>query len=167
MNISPASMTILNVEFERLRRIRMIRLMADVMAFLDEIQSSLPSKGISNPRCPFGRSLIHYAAIGDCTELLVHLIEYRTEIDYLDRNKRTPLSWAAEYGSLNAVRILLKHGAKVNTIDDIYCTPLTWLVKAGDVESGSLAATEAYLRKKGARRRGLIRAWFLNKLGLL
>jgi hypothetical protein len=36
-----------------------------------------------------------------------------------------PLSWAAEYGAFTSVKILLEHGAKINSTDDMYSTPLS------------------------------------------
>ena len=78
--------------------------------------------------------------------------------DDLDHNKRTPLSWAAEYGSLGATRILLKNGAKVNSLDDMYCSPLTWLINAGSPQYKDLEATKSYLKENGATTKGAKRA---------
>ncbi|KAJ5700630.1 hypothetical protein N7536_003643 [Penicillium majusculum] len=63
--------------------------------------------------------------MGDCTELL-YLLQWKQGAAKEDRdhNKRTPLSWAAEYGTLRVIEILLENGAKVNSMDDMYLTPL-------------------------------------------
>ncbi|KAJ5597344.1 hypothetical protein N7537_007428 [Penicillium hordei] len=65
------------------------------------------------------------------------------------QNKRTPVSWAAEYGALDCVKILLEHGAKLNSTDDMYSTPLSCLIHAGP-HTDQAKATEVYLRKNGA-----------------
>jgi ankyrin repeat protein len=105
--------------------------------------------------------------MGDCTELLLYLLQWKQGAAKEDRdqNKQNPLSWAAEYGALRVVEILLENGAKVNSVDDMYITPLSWLIQAGT--GTSRTATEAYLRKSGARERGAKRACILRKLGML
>ncbi|KAJ5544167.1 hypothetical protein N7494_005446 [Penicillium frequentans] len=108
------------------------------------------------------RSLIHYAAMGDFSELIRYLLLKNTGVDERDRNKQTPLSWAAEYASLNATKVLLLNGAKNNSLDDIYTTPLTWLLKAGP-NNDQNALTEAYLISKGAKDKGAKRRWVLKK----
>jgi ankyrin repeat protein len=100
------------------------------MNFLNDVHSSWASKAASNPRGPFKRSLIHYAAMGGCSELLRFLLRNGAAKDDRDQNKRTPLSWAAEYGAFTSVKILLEHGAKINSTDDMYSTPLSWLIHA-------------------------------------
>ncbi|KAF3001052.1 hypothetical protein E8E15_000334 [Penicillium rubens] len=165
--MSPQSTTTTDEEFKRLKCIQMNALDKNVMAFLKATHISVQSEGISNPRGPFKRSLIHYAAMGDCTELLSRLLDIGAPIDDRDQNKRTPLSWAAEYGSYNATRILVENGAQVNALDDMYGTPLTWLKHAGNPDCKSLPVTKAYLKKNGATMKGAKRAWILQKFGLL
>jgi ankyrin repeat protein len=128
---TPSNVSIINQEFRRIKDIKEIKSDNNIMAFLNDVQSSLDLKAILNPRGPFKQSLIHYAAIGDCPELLHFLLQNSAAKDDCDQNKHTPLSWAAEYGALSSVKILLEHGAKVNSIDDIYLTPLSWLIHAG------------------------------------
>lgn len=52
------------------------------------------------------RSLMHYAAMGNCPELLRYLLLNNAAVDARDRNNRTPLSLAAEHYSLDTVKIL-------------------------------------------------------------
>ncbi|CAG7970465.1 unnamed protein product [Penicillium salamii] len=87
---------------------------------------------------------------------------HKPNVDSRDQWGRTPLSWAAEYGSLAVAKILLKQGANVNSLDYEDCSPLTYLIHVGSPESGSLAATGAYLRESGAKEaklRGIKLAW--------
>lgn len=162
MEIPPESMTIIDGEFQRLKKIPEIELDQDIVAFLDAAHSSLKSKGTLNPRGPFKRSLVHYAAMGDCCELLRCLLRAGADKEDWDQNRRTPLSWAAEYAALNSVKVLLEHGANINSMDDMYSTPLSWLRNAGKPTAQS-KATKAYLRKNGAKR-GAMRGWVLRKI---
>jgi hypothetical protein len=155
-------MAVIGHEFKRLEGIKEIRSDEEVMAFLQDAQSTLEYKRLCNPRGPFKRSLIHYAAMGDCLELLLYLLQDGTAKDDLDQNQRTPLSWAAQYGSLRAVKLLLDNGAEVNSMDDMYTTPLSWLIQAG--RGPNQAATIDYLRSKGATRRGARRAVIKRKI---
>ena len=103
--------------------------------------------------------------MGDCTDLLRYLLLNGAAIDDRDQNKRTPLSWAAEYGALNTVKILITNGAKINSTDDMYMTPLSWLIHAGGI-NGQNALTKSYLISQGAREKGAKRRWVLKKLGI-
>jgi ankyrin repeat protein len=154
--------SIIDKEFEHLKNMRENRLNKEIMNCLDKTQNEIQLRGIFNPRGPYKKSLIHFAAMGDCTvsSKPTGRPYYR---DDLDHNKRTPLSWAAEYGSLGATKILLKNGAKVNSLDDMYCSPLTWLIHAGSPRE----ATRSYHKENGATTKGAKRAWILNKLRLL
>ena len=92
----------------------------------------------------------------------ISYIQSKPNIDSRDQWGRTPLSWAAEYGSLAVAKILLEQGANVNALDYEVCSPLTYLIHASKPEVGSLAATEAYLRGSGAKEaklRGIKLAW--------
>jgi hypothetical protein len=56
---------------------------------------------------------------------------------------------------------------KVNSLDDMYCSPLTWLIHAGSSQYKGREATRSYLKENGATTKGAKRAWILNKLRLL
>ncbi|KAJ5378309.1 uncharacterized protein N7496_005718 [Penicillium cataractarum] len=144
--------TTIGLEFARLKDIREISLNNDLVTFVEESYASLQSRGIPVQLDRFKRSLLHYAAMGDCINLLLYLLHSEPEIDSRDQWGRTPLSWAAEYGSLDVVRSLIDQGADVNAMDYEGATPLTWLLYAGSFEPfEKWAATEAYLRERGAR----------------
>lgn len=150
IRISPESMAIINGELLRLKEFNEVRLDADIRDYLEDAHSSFKSKSTLNPReSKFKKSLVHYAAMGDCSELLRFLLANGVARDDRDQNSRTPLSWAAEYVALDSVRILLDDGAEINSMDDMLLTPLSWLVHAG-VTTLKLAATEAYMRERGA-----------------
>lgn len=149
-------------KFGRLKSIREISLNEDLLKFVEKSYSSLQSRRCLKRRDYFKRSLLHYAAMGDYTHLLYCLLQSKSEIDSQNIWGRTPLSWAAEYGSLHFVKILLERGANVNAMDYEGSTPLTWLIHAGDPNIKILAATEAYLKERGAKEdtmRGIKRAW--------
>ncbi|KAJ5853169.1 hypothetical protein N7534_005712 [Penicillium rubens] len=149
-------------EFERLKAVREISLNAKLVAFVEKAHSSLQSRGISKLRDCYKRSLLHYAAMGNCTNLLLYLLQSKPDIVSRDQWGRAALFWAAEYGSLAVANILLEQGANLNALDYEGGTPLTWLIHAGNPEMINLAATEAYLRERGAKEvklRGIKSAW--------
>ncbi|KAJ5379602.1 hypothetical protein N7509_012721 [Penicillium cosmopolitanum] len=164
---SHSTIKVIYKEFEDLKEIDENKWNSDIMSYLDKKHDEIQLRGICNPRGPYKGSLIHFAAMGDCTALLQSLLDAGAPVEDLDQNKRTPLSWAAEYGSLNATKILLKNGAKINSLDDMYNSPLTWLKHAGSPTYKGLEATRLYLKKNGATTKGAKRAWMLNKLRLL
>jgi ankyrin repeat protein len=91
-------------------------------------------------------------------------LETEAPVEDRDQNKRTPLSWAAEYGSHNVTKILVENGAQVNSLDDMYTSPLTWLKYAGHPDCKSLPATKRFLKNNGATTRvqkglGFAEAW--------
>jgi ankyrin repeat protein len=149
-------------EFDRLKNIKEICLHKDLLKFVEEAHLSLQSSEKFKRRDRYKRSLLHYAAMGNCIHLLRYLLQSDPKIDSRDRQGRTPLSLAAEYGSLDVVKILIHRGADINAMDYEDSTPLGWLIHAGNSENKNLAATEDYLREIGAREdklRGVKRAW--------
>lgn len=164
MGVSPHSKSMIAGEFQRMKTIREVTLNHNIIDFLDDAYASLNEKGVTNPQGPFKRRLFHYAAMGDCTELICFLLQNGAAVDCRDQNKRTPLSWAAEHGALNTVKILLENSVKINSTDDMFSTPLTWLLHAADPSTGQIAGTEAYLRKMGAKEKGAKRRLIWNMI---
>jgi ankyrin repeat protein len=123
--MSSYKLSTIHAEFQCIKDIQEIKQANNIMAFLEDMHCLFNSKAVSNPRGPLGRSLIYYAAMGDCSELLYFLLKNGAAKDDLNRNKCTPLSWAAEFGLLTSAKILLKHGAEINLMDNINLTPLS------------------------------------------
>lgn len=72
-----------------------------------------------------------------------------------------PLFWAAEYGLLAIMKVLLEHGVDINAINYEDGTPLGWLIHAGNPDN-NIATTEAYMRERGVKEeklRGVKVAW--------
>ena len=154
MKLSMALRPEVHLEFQCVKKIREVSLNHDILNFIELAHASFQKGRASNPRGPFERSLLHYAAMGNCTELLRLLLQTGAPVDDCDQNKRTPLSWAAEYGALDAVMLLVESGAKVNSIDDTLTSPLAWSLLAG---MGQIVETRSFLRQKGARQRWILR----------
>lgn len=159
--------TVIDGEFRRLKRMRDNQVSEEIMDFLEEAHSDLKCSGFSNPSGPLKRSLIHYAAMGDCKELLLQLLAIRTPINYRDGDKRTPLSWATQYGSYVTARILVENGANVNALDKMYLTPLSRLLQGDKVETNDHQALKLFLEKNRATRKGTKCAWIMRRIGLL
>lgn len=165
--------TALKPEFDRLRNIKEIYLSRSFLIFLERAEASLDSRRILKKRDSLKRSLLHYAAMGNCGSLLQLLLQHEPDIDSRDTHGRTPLHWAAEYGSLVVVKVLLDRGANINALDFENATPLSNLVNAGNPSISSMPATEAFLRKRGAKmnvNRGAVKkalVWFLTYSRLL
>ncbi|KAJ5900278.1 uncharacterized protein N7473_004348 [Penicillium subrubescens] len=158
--------TVIGGEFRRLKRMKDNQCSEDVIDFLEQAHSLLKFNGISNLRGPCEKSLIHYAAMGDCQELLLQLLALRTPINLRGGDKRTPLSWAAQYGSYVTARILVENGANVNSLDNMFMSPLSRLLQNANSETKNYAALKVYLEKNGASRKGKKRAWIAEKLRL-
>ncbi|CAG8005980.1 unnamed protein product [Penicillium salamii] len=149
-------------EFDRLKNIKTISLNAKLVAFVEKAHSSIQERGRFKQRDCYKRSLLHYAAIGNCTNLLLFLLQSKRSIDSRDQCGRTPLSWAAEYGSLDVAKILLEQGANINALDYEDCSPLTYLIHAANPEIGRHEDTKAYSIGNGAKEgklRGIKFAW--------
>jgi len=81
-------------------------------------------------RTPFLRA----AAMGkkEHVEIMKRILaKDRTCLDVADRDKRTPLSWAAGAGHVKATQFLLKEKVKLVTIDEYDRTPLSWAAERG------------------------------------
>ncbi|KAI9370031.1 ankyrin repeat-containing domain protein [Aspergillus egyptiacus] len=63
-----------------------------------------------------------------CTRLLLDV--HGMDPNIRDPEGRTPISWAAERGRLDAVELLLERGADPDAIDDTRRTPLSWAVES-------------------------------------
>ncbi|KAH3749199.1 hypothetical protein DPMN_183691 [Dreissena polymorpha] len=57
------------------------------------------------------------------------------EIDDQDRNKRTALHWAASYGNLEHVKMLIKQDSNIGIPDIEGKTPLHWAASSRDAEA--------------------------------
>ncbi len=89
----------------------------------DEVENSQ-----AIPKQMTGLHLAAYFGVGNAVPGL--LKSYHPDLK--DSYSRTPLSWAAECGHENVVKLLLEQGAELNSIDSEYGqTPLSWAAKNG------------------------------------
>jgi ankyrin repeat protein len=138
----------------------------DVLDFLEQAHSVLQFNGVFNLQGPCQRSLVHYAAMGDCRELLLQILALRTPVDLRDGHHRTPLSWAAQYGSCATAKILVENGANVNALDNMFKTPLSRLLQEENNGSKNHAALKVCLERNEATTRVRKRAWIRERLRL-
>ena len=62
-------------------------------------------------------------------------VKLGADVNQLDNEGRTPLSWAARNGHIETVKALLKAGANVNQADRLGETPLYWAALNGHIET--------------------------------
>lgn len=75
---------------------------------------------------------LHCSAYFGMQTLTQDLINTQPELDVTDREKRSPLSWAAENGHVEIVRLLLSTGRVNPDLPDcINRTPLSWAAEQG------------------------------------
>lgn len=158
--------TVIGGELRRLKKMEDNQSSEDATDFLEQAHSVLQFNGVFNLQGPGKRSLMHYAAMGDCRELKLQLLALRIPIALRDGHYRTPLSWAAQYGSYVTARILVKNGANVNALDYTFMTPLSRLL--GEEKNGgkNYTALRIYLERNGATTKGRKRAWIRERLRL-
>ncbi|KAE8330305.1 hypothetical protein BDV39DRAFT_202110 [Aspergillus sergii] len=125
-----ADLATLKTEFTKIRNTIRGEL-PHIHAFVDEAQSLVEAQGISNLIGPHGRTLMHFAAMSECSCILVSLLRGGASTETCDVYRRTPLSWAAEYGAVGSVEVLLRSGARINTRCWQGSTPVSYLVEAG------------------------------------
>ena len=82
--------------------------------------------------------LHHFARKGDVDNATL-FIDHGAELHARDEDIcSTPLGWAAKFGKIEMVELLLKYGAKPNLPDDLpdltWATPLAWATRRGHVE---------------------------------
>lgn len=97
-------------------------------------------KGISvNTKDPLETPILQLAAQQGNYELVKLLIEHKVNLNAMNRVGQTPLAWAARFGHIAIVDLLLKSGADPNSAGKTYqLTPLIGAAVNGNVTIGSL-----------------------------
>ncbi|XP_052235623.1 inversin-like isoform X2 [Dreissena polymorpha] len=83
-----------------------------------------------------GQTAVHLCTrhkLPKCMTLLLRQLS-PGEIDDQDRNKRTALHWAASYGNLEHVKMLIKQDSNIGIPDIEGKTPLHWAASSRDAE---------------------------------
>ena len=94
-----------------------------------------------------GRSLLHFLVMWQPGSLIEDFINAKSPIiDVLDKQRRTPLSYAALYNNNEALEVLLRHGAVVNQKDSNGSTPLHQALKGSATTASLLVVWGANLR---------------------
>ncbi|SCO19315.1 unnamed protein product [Fusarium fujikuroi] len=92
-------------------------------------QSLMAWEGYSD-RVPKNMKGLHLAAcFGDSAATQILLLD--DDPDLMDGNGKTALSYAARYGHLAVVEMLLENGANIDLGDHLFTTPLSWACMCG------------------------------------
>ncbi|MEK9657936.1 MAG: ankyrin repeat domain-containing protein [bacterium] len=73
---------------------------------------------------PFGRTLLHWAAITQNTKLTEKLLNLKVNCNQKDKLKRSALHWAAQQNAYEIISLLIKENCQINDIDYFNETPL-------------------------------------------
>ena len=87
-----------------------------------------------------GWTPLHYAATGGHLDVMNLLLEHHAYIDAESPNKTTPLMMAAQYGSAQAVKLLLEAGADATLRNQLGLTAIDFANKGGRSDSAELIA---------------------------
>jgi ankyrin repeat protein len=83
----------------------------DVAAVKAALAAGADIEGIDFSENHNGRRALNYAALNDHAEVIEVLLAAGANIESENRTRFHPLHHAAEAGSINAIKVLLKHGA--------------------------------------------------------
>lgn len=105
----------------------------------------LHEKGEDLSETDLGKNtVLHYACVRDQPDMVEWLISVGQNVNSRNHSNQRPLHWAAELGTLEVVKVLLAHGAKVNVqtnFSDLIRytqTPLFMAVSRGHLEVARL-----------------------------
>lgn len=94
-----------------------------------------------------GRSLLHFLVMWQPGSLIEDFINTKSPIiDVLDKERRTPLSYAALYNNNEALEVLLRHGAKINLKDSNGSMPLHLALRGSATTASMLIGWGAELK---------------------
>lgn len=83
----------------------------DVAGVKSALAAGADIEGIDFSENQNGRRALNYAALNNRPEVIEALLAAGANIESLNRTRFTPLHHAAEAGSIDAIKVLLKHGA--------------------------------------------------------
>jgi len=88
---------------------------------------------------------LHHAASNGQAEMCEFLIEKKSDVDALDKLRRTPLMDAAEVGCLEAVKVLLNHSADIQARDSEGYNALSYCIDFVSKKDQKFYETAKYL----------------------
>lgn len=82
------------------------------------------AKGNIDQKTPDGWTGLFYAVFNNQIPVVAFLLSKKAHINGLDKYNRTPLHWAAKYGFVEALILLVEHGGDLDFKDKEGITPL-------------------------------------------
>ena len=103
---------------------------------LKELQQIIEEEGIDILTQNTFNSLIHFACLGDSTTVLSYLLQRCPNklVNHTNSNKESPLHWAVNSSSFEAIDLLLSFGASPNIVDKKGNSILHFAVESGNIE---------------------------------
>ena len=95
-----------------------------------ELGALIEKRGV-NAKDKNGRTMLHFAALGNKVKKAKYLIDNGSQVNAKDKNKNTPLHTAAIYGYQDIIKLLLDKGSEVNLKNKKGLTPLHCAVMGG------------------------------------
>lgn len=96
-----------------------------------------------------GWTPLHYAATGGHVDMIKLLLDNHAYIDTESPNKTTPLMMAAQYGTAQAVKLLIEEGADITLKNEVGMTALDFS-RLGESRASFDVLTEALKNADGA-----------------
>jgi ankyrin repeat protein len=115
---------------------------------LEAVQVLLEHNADTNLQMSTGNTPLHLAfsyvdSVGNVVDIVQRLLEHGADPNIRNNHHKTPLHQALFYGSLDAARLLLTYGAKVDEKDGEGITPFQWAASRGHDEMAKLLVEHA------------------------
>ncbi len=115
-----------------------------------------------------GGNLLHLASEKGCAAIVLSLIKHGVDVDIKDKRGNTALQYAATYGHIETIQVLLERGANIDVTCNIewllYPEPEVAYTPLQRAINGNHQASAKFLLEKGAKSDGKVLELAINKM---